>query len=267
MAKITGRRVPLSLPRRWMADIMHISCGMPIFIAERRLNIADLVAARDAHPHPPLSWAAIFVKAYSLAAARMPELRRSYQSFPWPHLFEADVSVASVAVAREFEGEAAVFFGLLHAPDTQSLAQLTAHLADFKTKPVGEVRSFARLIKYTRYPKPIRRMIWWVGMNLTGKHRAKTVGTFGMTTLSSRNTGLIAVPSPCATTLTYGPIAADGSVEVRLGADHRVLDGLTAARALEALEGVLLGEMVRELGTRDGPSPRPQGRVETHEAP
>ena len=159
MAKLTGRRVPLSLPRRWMADIMHLCRGMPVFVADRRFNLAEVVATRGALANPP-SWPAIFAKAYSLAAARMPELRRSFQTFPWAHLYESDFSVASVAVAREFEGEAAVFFGLLHAPEQQSLAQLTAHLAEFKSKPVEEVRPFARLVKYTRYPKPIRRLIW-----------------------------------------------------------------------------------------------------------
>ena len=248
MAKITGRRVSLSLPRRWIADIMHISRAMPVFIAERRLNLAGVVAARAALADPP-SWAALFAKAYSLAAAQMPDLRRSFQPWPWAHLFEADVSVASVAVAREFDGEPAVFFGLLTAPDRQTLAQLAAHLQDFKTKPIDEVRPFARLVRYTSYPKPIRRFIWWIGMNLSGRHRAKTVGTFGMTTLSSRGAGLIAVPSPCATTLTYGPVGADGTVEVRLCADHRVIDGLTAARALEALEAHLCGAITGELLT------------------
>ena len=238
MAKITGRRVGLSLPRRWMIDIMYFSRGMPYFVVDRRLNIAAAVVARAALADPP-SWPAIFLKAYSIVAAQRPELRRSFQSFPWNHLYEADVSVASIAVSREFEGEPAVFFGLLHAPDRQSLTQLTAHLSDFKTKPVEEIRPFARLIQYTRYPKPIRRLIWWIGLNLTGKHRAKTIGTFGVTTLSSKLTGLLGVQSPCATTLTYGPIADDGAVEVRLSADHRVLDGLTAALALEELERAL----------------------------
>ena len=59
MAKITGRRVPLSLPRRWMADLMHASRGMPVFIAERRLNLAEVVAPRQAIGEPP-SWPAIF---------------------------------------------------------------------------------------------------------------------------------------------------------------------------------------------------------------
>ena len=246
MAKITGRRVPLSLPRRWMADLMHLSRGMPVFVVERRLNLAEVVAARGAIPDPP-SWPALFAKAYAGVASRRSELRRSYQPFPWAHLYESEESVASVAVAREFDGEAAVFFGLLHAPDRQSLAQLTGHLRDFKTLPVERVRPFARLIKYTRYPKPIRRFIWWVGMNLTGRHRAKSIGTFGLTTLSSRGVGLLAVPSPCATTLTYGPIDPDGTVEVRLSADHRVLDGLSAALALEELERTLCGEIAREL--------------------
>jgi len=246
MAKITGRRVGLSLPRRWMADIMHLSRGMPYFVVDRQMNLSDVVAARSALAKPP-SWPAIFLKAYSLVAAKRPELRRSFQTFPWCHLYEADVSVASIAVSREYEGESAVFFGLLHAPDRQSLLQLTAHLHDFKTKPVEEIRPFARLIKYTRYPKPLRRFIWWVGLHLTGKHRAKSIGTFGLTTLSSKQTGLLHVQSPCATTLTYGPIADDGTLEVRLSADHRVLDGLTAALVLEDLEAALKGEIVAEL--------------------
>ena len=56
---------------------MHAGRGMPVFIAERRLNLADVVAARRALADPP-SWPALFAKAYSLAAAKMPELRRSY---------------------------------------------------------------------------------------------------------------------------------------------------------------------------------------------
>ena len=225
---------------------MHLSRGTPHFVVDRRLNIAALFAARSAWPSPP-SWPAIFAKGYALVAAKRPDLRRSFQSFPWAYFYESDISIASVAVSREYAGEPAVFFGLLHTPDRQSLAQLTEHLHEFKTKPVEEVRPFARLIKYTRYPKPIRRFIWWVGMNLTGKHRAKSIGTFGLTTLSSRGTGLLHVQSPCATTLTYGPIADDGTVEVRLSADHRVLDGLSAALALDELGRVLNGEIAAEL--------------------
>jgi hypothetical protein len=251
MPRTTGRRVPLSLPRKWVADLMHVCRRVPLIVCTRRMNLADAAALRAKAPDPP-SWAALFVKAYATVAARTPVLRRAYIPFPWPHLYEADQSIASVAVARDYEGEPAVFFGLIQAPDTQLLPQLAAHLDEFRTKPVAEVRPFARLIRYTRYPLPVRRFMWWLGMSLSGKHRAKTVGTFGLTVVGSAGGDLTRVISPTATTLTYGPIAPDGGVDVHLHFDHRVLDGLTAAKALAELESAL-GELARkEVGGGEG---------------
>lgn len=242
MPRTTGRRLPLSLPRRWIADLMHASRRIPLIVCTRRFNLAELAAARAQTP-----WAALFVKAYALVAARNPVLRRAYLPFPWPHLYEADASIASVAVARDYAGEPAVFFAPIHAPDTQSLTQLAAHLHDFRTKPVEEIRPFARLIRYTRYPLLVRRFLWWLGMNLSGKHRAKTFGTFGLTVVGSAGGDLTRVIAPTATTLTYGPLDEHGSLDVHLHFDHRVLDGLTAANALAELERTLTGEVLREL--------------------
>lgn len=246
MARVTGRRVPLSLPRTWIADLMHASRGVPLAAAERRLMLAALVAARTRCPDPP-PWAAIVVKGYALVAARTPALRRSYQGFPWPHLFEADESVASVAVAREFDGEPAVFFGLIPAPDRQPLHQLAAYLREWKTTPVEAIRPFARLVRYTRYPRPVRRLVWWLGLNLSGRHRAKTVGTFGLSTVAGLGASIPQIIGPTATTLNYGPFDPDGGLTVRLTFDHRVLDGGTAAVALAEMERVLNGELGTEL--------------------
>ena len=152
-----------------------------------------------------------------------------------------------MAVARDFDGEPAVFFGLIRAPNQQSLAQLTAQLNDFKTKPVEQIRPFARLIRYTRYPLPLRRILWWIGLNLSGRHRAKTIGTFAMTVLAGAGANLGRIISPVATTLTYGPFEADGSIVVRISFDHRVMDGLPVAHALSELEAILLGEILNEL--------------------
>jgi hypothetical protein len=49
------------------------------------------------------------------------------------------------------------------------------------------------------------------------------------------------------TTLTYGVFAEDGSVTVRLFYDHRVLDGVQPARALQDLEQTLCGPILEEL--------------------
>ena len=241
-----GRRIALSLPRRWIGDLMHLCRHIPIIPIERRMQLSTVIAARQRLANPP-SWAAIFVKAYAITAARHPVLRQAYCVYPWPHLYEANQSIASVAVAREFDGEPAVFFGLIHAPDQQTLVKLTAQLNDFKTKSVEQIRPFARLIRYTRYPLPLRRILWWIGMNLSGRHRAKTIGTFAMTVIAGAGANLGRIISPVATTLTYGPFEADGSVIVRISFDHRVIDGLPAANALADLECILLNEIVCEL--------------------
>jgi hypothetical protein len=245
MARVTGRRVPLSLPRTWIADLMHACRGLPLVMAERRLRLGPLVGARGRCPDPP-PWAAILVKGYALVAARTPALRRSYQSYPWPHLFEADDSVASVAVARDYHGEPAVFFGLIHGPDRQPLRLLAAHLDEWKTKPVESIRPFARLVRYSRYPRPARRLVWWLGLNLSGRHRAKTVGTFGLSTVAGLGASIPQILAPTATTLNYGPFE-ESELVVRLTFDHRVLDGGTAATALADLEQTLNNDLVREL--------------------
>ena len=53
--------------------------------------------------------------------------------------------------------------------------------------------------------------------------------------------------TPLTTGLNYGVVSADGSVDVRLTYDHRVLDGGTAARALADMEAVMNGPILAEL--------------------
>jgi hypothetical protein len=246
MGQQTGRRVPLSLPRRWIDDLMAASRGVPLVTFERRMALAPVVAAR-ASVAPPPSWALLFTKAYAIVAARRPELRRAYVSFPWPHLYEAGESTASVAVERDYHGEPAVFFGLVRRPDTLSLDELSWKLNEWKLRPVAEVATFRRLIRYARLPRPVRRLAWWYGMHASGRRRAKNFGTFGVSVTAGLGAAAENLISPLATTLSYGVLSADGSLDVRLHFDHRVLDGAPVARALEELEIVLRTEIVAEL--------------------
>ncbi|MGH8624079.1 MAG: hypothetical protein ACREYC_01990 [Gammaproteobacteria bacterium] len=246
MGQQTGRRVPLSLPRRWIDDLMAASRGVPLVTFERRMALAPVVAAR-ASVDPPPSWVLLFTKAYAIVAARRPELRRAYVSFPWPHLYAAAESTASVAVERNYHGEPAVFFGLVRQPDTLSLADLMAHLDAWKHKPVDEVATFRQLIRYTRLPRPVRWFFWWHGMHSSGRRRAKNFGTFAVSVTAGLGAAALNLISPLATTLSYGVLSADGSLDVRLHFDHRVLDGAPVARTLEELEDVLRTELVAEL--------------------
>jgi hypothetical protein len=96
-------------------------------------------------------------------------------------------------------------------------------------------------------PRPLRRLLWWAALNLSGRRRVRLLGTFGVSTVAGLGAGTLFLPSPLTTTLNYGPVAEDGSVEVRLLFDHRVLDGATMARALADMERVLNCEILAEL--------------------
>lgn len=246
MPQPVGRQLSLSLGRRFMADLMRLSERVPLIPIERRMHLGAVASARiAAHPRP--SWCAVFVKAYALVAARRVELRRSYFSFPWPHLYEHPVSIASVAVERAVDGEPAVLFGHIRTPDLQSLAEIDRHLRRLKEEPIERISLYRRILKVSRLPGLVRRLLWWYGYNSSGPRRAQYMGTFGVSVVAGLGSSLLALRSPVTTTLSYGVLEADGSLDVRLNFDHRVLDGGNAARALDELERVLCGEILAEL--------------------
>jgi hypothetical protein len=246
MPQSPGRNLSLSLPRRFIGDLVHFAHQVPTVPMERRMYLAPVVAARlAAEPRP--SWCAVFTKAYALVAARRPELRRSYIPFPWPHLYEHPINIASVGVERRMGEEDAVFFAHLRRPEVQPLAAINAHLRRLKDDPVHSIGLFRRILKVSRLPRPLRRLLWWFGLNLSGYRRARYLGTFGISVVAGLGAAGLHLLSPLTTALNYGVFGPDGSLEVRVTYDHRVLDGAAVARAMQDLEGVLKGEILTEL--------------------
>jgi hypothetical protein len=246
MSEPVNRHVPLSLSRRLACDAMHFSQKVPLVVLERRMNLAGLAAAREgAQPRP--SWFAVFMKAYALVAARRPELRRSYLALPLPRLYEHAHSVASVPIERRRGGEEVICYAQFPCPEVQSIADLDAAIRCHKTAPLENIFTFRTQLALSRLPRPLRRLIWWLGLNLSGRMRAYFYGTFGVTAVSSLGADLVTLLSPLSTTLTYGVVEPNGLVAVRLVFDHRVMDGANAARALTELERVLTGEVLSEL--------------------
>jgi hypothetical protein len=247
MGERYGRRLSLSLPRRLIGDLMHFARQVPSVPVQRRVNIAPLVAAREqADPRP--SWCALFTKAYAMVAVKRPELRRAYIGFPWPHLYEHPVSIASIAVERRIGDEDAVLFAQVRGPEKHAPEQLDSFLKDCKERPVEFIGAFRRALAISRLPRFLRRFIWWLGLNSSGYKRARNLGTFGVSVYSGLGAEGLHPLSPLTTTLNYGVIGDDGTVTVRVIYDHRVLDGATVARALEDLEAVLnhvLPDMIR----------------------
>jgi hypothetical protein len=246
MPQPAGRSIPLSLPRQLICDYLHFARQIPSVPVQRRMRLGEVAAARAATGLRP-SWCALFTKAYGLVAAATPELRRSYLSFPRPHLYEHPVNVASIAIERKFGDENAVFFAHLRRPEELSLAEIDARLRRFKEQPLETKGDYRRILLMYRFPRPLRRLLWWIGLNVWGRKRAAFMGTYGVTVYAGLGAASLHPLSLLTTTLNYGVIEEDGSVEVRLTYDHRVMDGATVARALAELERALTHEILAEL--------------------
>lgn len=239
-----GKRIRLSPVRRLVCDLLDASRAVPTVPVQRRMHLGEVVRARAAHAvRPP--WSALFTKAYAKVAAVTPELRRAYVKLPWPHLYEYPVSVAGIAVERDYEGEKGVFFGRIRDPEKMALADVAQAIRRFQQAPVESCKDFRRALRFSRLPRLLRRFLWWLGLNI-GRQRANFFGTFGVTSYSALGAESLHPISP-VTMLNYGVIAADGSVDVRIIYDHRIMDGATVARALAKLEAELTGSIVAEL--------------------
>lgn len=244
-----GRYLPLPLPRRLVNDMLHFARQVPTVPVERLVDVAAVRNLRGQLPQRP-GWCALFVRAYGLVAARFPELRRAYLDFPWPRLYEHPFSIASVAIEREYRGENGVFFGHVRGPETQRLDELDGHLRRYKEARIEDVPIYRRALRVSRFPGPVRRLMWWYGLHASGPGRARRLGTFGVSSYSALGAQSLHPLSVLATTLNYGPVQADGKVAVRVVYDHRAMDGATIARALAALEEVFNGELLWEMRER-----------------
>ena len=89
-------------------------------------------------------------------------------------------------------------------------------------------------------------MLWWGALNVFGPTRCHHFGTFSITSVGAQGSGILHLPTLLTSTVHYGMLDPASGLEMRLSFDHRVLDGALAARALEDLEAVLLGEILHE---------------------
>lgn len=243
---IRGKWIGLSPQRKFVADLLRYAKRVPSVPSQRRMHLADVIDARDASA-ARISWCAIFIKAYSIVSAARPELRRSYLPWPWPHLYEHPINVASFSVERVHQGEEGVFFAQVPQPEHLSLTELDWWVRHHKSAPIETIPSFVRTLHLSRLPAPLRRLTWSLGLYSDGACRAHFFGTFGISVVASLGAAGLHLLSPLTTTLNYGAFEADGAIDVRLVYDHRVLDGAPVARALAELEKALHGPIREEL--------------------
>jgi hypothetical protein len=240
----SSRWLPLGINRALVLDTLHFARQVPVFPVEGTFAVRDVAELRLAAGRR-ISWAALFVKALAIVARDQPVLRRAYVRWPWPHLAEAPSSVAMVAISREFKGEERLCWGRFLSPDKESLAELQSRLDRYAQDPVD--KAFAKQVLLSRLPTWLRRVLWSWTLNVAGGQRHRRVGTFSLSTLAGHGSLNRGHPSILTSSLTYGPLDEQGRMVVTLLCDHRVLDGVAAARALHSLHEVLCGPIANEL--------------------
>lgn len=224
---------------------MHFSRDIPAIPIQRQMNIGRLASAMRDMPDPP-AWSALFVKACALVATEFPELRRAYLPYPLPRLVEYPFSAISVVIERKADDGRYVYPYFLKAPENSSLADVSNEIRLAKSGEIDGIRCLRRIRAVSGYPLPIRRLVWWIGLNLV-RPRGNFFGTGAITAVADLGADILRPISPLPYLLSYGPLDDAGSLTVRLIFDHRVLDAATGARALIRLEELLNGPLIEEV--------------------
>ncbi len=249
MSKRTGTRHSISYFRRLVIDLMHFSRKVPSVAIERRMKLGRLMTARQAcDPRP--TWSALFMKAYALVSARTPALRTSYIKFPWPHFYTHGTTLASINIDRQLPGERVILPVTIRNPQNRSLEEIDALIRRYKDEPVENIKSYQRAVRLSKLPWPLRQLLWWGALNVFGRRRCHSFGTFGITTIASQGAGVVHIIPLLTSTLYYGLFDHAGNLDMRLSFDHRVLDGMAAGQILADMEAHLLGDILHEVQAR-----------------
>ena len=203
------------------------------------------------------SWALLFMKAYALVGAKHPRLRRALLEFPWSRLYEHPWMNCAWRSSGRTRASTASSSDCSAPPSSRRSPSSSRRWTCYKNQPLEKVGVYRRALRFSRVPRPIRRLLWWSTLNVSGYKRAKRFGTFGLTSYGALGAESLHPISPLTTTLTFGPISPAGDVVVKLIYDHRVLDGVYVARRLRDIETHLNGPILDELRRDSATSPAP----------
>jgi hypothetical protein len=109
------------------------------------------------------------------------------------------------------------------------------------------------MLRATRLPLPLRRLIWLIGLNF-GRQRANYFGSFGVTSVAAYGAGELHALSPGPFIVSYGVVGPEPTIDVVIRWDHRVADAALIARTLTRLEQVLNTEIAVELRAQRQPA-------------
>lgn len=251
-----GQIRKISVPRRFVIELMRASIDVPFITLSRTFDVKSVADARAGLNDGP-GWAAIFAKAFSLAAKDDPVLRTLYMAWPWPHFFELPRSVGMIAIARKEDGEDCVLSQRVTAADQLPLSDIDALIRHAKTAPADDVPAFRKALRAAALPWLLRRLVWAFGLHVA-RQRANYFGSFSVTSVSAFGRGELHAVSPGPYVLSYGQVTPDKTMNVVIRWDHRVTDAAKMARTLSRIETILNTAIADELAAS---RPRPELRT------
>jgi hypothetical protein len=245
MTKVKGRHIPLSPARKIVWDVLESSRNIPLISVYRQMNVRELMQARAAaQPRP--SWNSIFTKAYAKVAAEVPELRQLFIRWPWGRLYEHPRNRALIAVESDMDHEKVIVGAHVAQPELMDVVSLDQYVAGIKHDS-GRSKAYRRNLLLARLPRPLRRLLWWLGLEWSGPRRARCLGTFGVTSVSHAGAELGSIVTATAHVLHYGLVDAAGNVRVMVVFDHRIMDAALPSRALVRMEHFLKTDLLNEV--------------------
>jgi hypothetical protein len=241
-----GRWIRLSPGRILVEEMLRHAQRVPSVPVAKRLNVSQLAQLRQ-RTAVPISWTSIFIHAYSRVSQEVEALRTVYMPWPRPHLYLHPHTICKLAIERQWQGERVPLMAELWNSNTLCLEAIGQQITRFKSTPLWEISNFRQLMRLARLPRPLRRMMIWKTLYLSGPRRCKRMGTFLLTNYGHLGAESLHPISPHTTVLTLAPISPNGDVTVKLIYDHRVTDGANIARCLHRLDEILHGQTLQEL--------------------
>ncbi len=236
------RRVPRE--RRLAVDIAIVARRVPSFPVLRRMQFDSIEAWRTELKNSGIriGWSAILAHCYGQVCREIPELRDVYVARPWPYLYRHPDPIASLTMHRPESPEnphlGRLVWGRYLCSANSTALDVQKQMDLWSKQSIEQV--YPDALQLERWPAPFRRLQWYLLMRWTGRKRAKNLGTFSISSLG--HLGALNGYHPLVTTssLAIGPIEPNEPTDVVLLCDHRVLDGVLAAFALESLEEKLM---------------------------
>lgn len=243
--------------RRWfpkhrttVLDVLFAAKFVPSFPLLKTMDLARLSEVRNG-TRRRIGWTALFAKAHAVVSQQMPELRDMYVKRPVRYLYRHPVSVLSVSVHRPVDVTSVepsverLFWGQIHDAESMSLMDIQDRFDNFAKAPLKEVYKHGLILE--AFPNCLRKFAWCWVMNWAGRKRAKYVGTFSISSLAAHKCLNAFHPLVTTSSLAFGPLSSTGQMDVVLLCDHRVLDGVLAANALNLIEKTLNTTVLEEL--------------------